>query len=340
MAACRGAALGLSFLAILNLLEHFIYSNDLVRNWITDLLPLTPQLSLAAFTMFATSLLLFSMRPALPVPVMMTLVSLLVVFTGFCGRDLWLISQHMQEPARTTALIAPLAKIMWLLVVAIGVITGNSDHTRGRSSSVAVFLCAALSVFGYCVATVQSGRLPDKLPDSAVPAVLALNSIASLGQSSDASITAIDKTAIALVQSQHGHLLVISGKSVEESDISRTSRLILPGLDAASSQIVIDTDSTTFSASLRYAGQLPGLQQDRRIIIIGRAQELARIRILAARCQLAAVVVPAEPAAEKSEGGIAMLTEAVQLLKAMLTPATEFVRNTANPNTPSPLPAR
>ena len=327
--------MGFSCLAILNLLDHFSYSSDLVRNWITDLRPLTPQLSLAAFTMFATSLLLFSMKPALPAPVMIALMSLLVLFTGFCGRDLWLISRHMQEPARTTALIAPLTKTMWLIVVAIGVVTGNSDHTRGRSSFVAVLLCGLLSLFGYGVATVQSGRLPDKLPDSAVPAILALNSPGRSDQSSDESITAIDKTATAMMLSQHGHLVVISGKRPEEQESSLLERLILPGLDAASKQIVIDTDSMTFDESVRYAGQLPQLQQDRRMIIVGRAQELARIRVLAARCQLVASVVPADTA-ESSEGGILMLTEAFQLLKAMLTPAIEFARKSSSPNTPSP----
>ncbi len=340
MAACRGAALGLAFLAILNLLEPFVYSNDLVRNWLTDLRPLTPQLSLAAFTMFATSLLLFSMRPALPAPVMLVLLSLLVVFIAFCGRDLWLVSQHMQEPARTTALMAPLTKVMWLIVVGTGVVTGNSERTRGRSSGMAIFLCAVLSVFGYCIATVQSGRLADTLPDSAVPVILALNSTVSPEQTSGLSISAVDKQATALMLSKHGQLLVISGKSGDESERSLLSRLILPGLNAAATQIAIDTDSTTFDASLRYADRLPQLQQDRRIIIVvGNELELARIRVLASRCRLVAIVVPVESAAENPKSGMLVLTEAVQLLKAMLTPAIEFAKKTANSNTPSPLPA-
>lgn len=340
MAACRGAALGLAALVTLNLLEPFVCSNDLVRNWITDLRPLTAQLSLAVCTMLATSLLLFSMRPALPAPVMMTLLSLLVGFTGFCSRDLWLISQHMQEPARTTALIAPLTRIMWLLVVSIGVLTGNSDRTRGRSSFFAVMLCAALSLFGYCVATVQSGRLPDKLPESAVPAILALNSAAGIEQPSEVSLSAINKTATALMLSQHGQVLVISGKSVDEKEFSLWSRLVLPGIDAASRRIVIDTNSNTYDASLRYAGLLPQMQQDRRIIVVGRDLELARIRILAARCRLIPVVVPAEQPAENSDSRIVMLGEAVQLLKAMLTPAIEFAVKTADPSTPSQESAR
>ena len=328
MAVSRGAALGLSCLLMLNLMEVFVYSTSAAENWLTNLQPLTQSAGIASMAMFATSLLMFALRPALPAPVLLASIALLAMFVGFLGKDLWQISQQMTDATRTTAMTAPLGILMLLAVTGMGILAGNRDSAQGRSSFLSIILSAGLTLLAFGIVTMQSGRLSDFLPDTSASVILVSRSADGLAEDLPVDLSHRLQTSSQLLLQDHGELLVVFGRPPEPSE-SRTDSVRALLLDAGvpESQILADVDSTDAAAALKHLARLPQLQSDRPIIVVGDWYELARIRLLAKRLRLSVTAVPADDHVQRSGSGKRVAREIVSLAACLVEPAIQFFRN-------------
>jgi len=332
MAVSRGAALGLSCLVMLNLMEVFVYSTSAADNWLTNLQPLTQSAGIACMAMFATSLLMFALRPALPAPVLLASLALLALFVGFIGKDLWQISQHVVGAPRTTAMIAPLGIFMLLAVTGMGILAGNTDSAQGRSSLLFILLNGGLTLLAFGIVTVQSGRLSDALPETSASVILVSRSIDGSTDDLSVDLSYRLQTASQLLLESHGKLLVVFGTSPEPGEsVSDPVRTFLLDAGVAESQILADVDSSDAAAALKHAAGLPQLQSDRRIIVIGEWHELARIRLLAKRLGLSVTAVPAKDQDQSAVSGMKLAQEIVALAACLTEPAIRFLQNSPQP---------
>jgi len=327
MAVSRGAALGLSCLLMLNLMEVFVYSTSAAENWLTNLQPLTQSAGIASMAMFATSLLMFALRPALPAPVLLASIALLAMFAGFIGKDLWQISQHMTDATRTTAMTAPLGILMLLVVTGMGILAGNRDSTQGRSSFLSIILSAGLTLLAFGIVTVQAGRLSDSLPDTSACVIVVSRSVGNSAEDLPVDLSHRLKTASQLLQ-DHGKLLVVFGRPPEPSESGSDSvRALLLDAGVPESHILADVDSTDAAAALKHLARLPQLQSDRPIIVVGDWYELARIRLLAKRLRLSVTAVLADDPDQRSDSGMRVAQEIVSLAACLVEPAIQFFRS-------------
>ena len=332
MAVSRGSALGLSCLMVLNLLEVFVHSTSIVENWFSNLQPLTQPVGITVMAMSAVALLMYSMRPALPGPVWFASIGMVLILLGFCGREIWQISQTVPEELRTTVIARPLGIVMLLAVAGIGIVAGNARSVRGRSSFLAILFSAILAIVGFAVVTVQSGGISDSLPETEVPLILVFGcQLDSDGKPSEALIDRV-KTASRLVLAKHGKILVLSGAlndgSVSEPEVMQQ---VATAAGVASTLIVLDPNGTNTAASMRFAASLPELRDDRRIIGVSHWYQLARIRLQARQSGLTMFAIAADQEHALFNQNILVAREVVDLLRAFCEPAIEFSRGLVRP---------
>jgi len=335
LAVSRGAALGFSGLLVLNLLEVFVHSTSAVQNWFTRLDPLTQPVGITVLSMAATALLMFAMRPALPGPVWLASIGTVVVLAGFCGKELWQISQSVPEPMRTTAMARPLGIVMLLAVAGMGILLGNASSVRGRSSFLAILFSSILTIAGFAVVTIQSGGVSDSLPSAPVPVILAFGCpLDSDGKPSE-ELTDRVKTASGLLLEKQGDMLVFSGAHDAEF-VSRNDAMQELATEAgvADSSIVMNPNVGNTAASIQFLESLPELKEDRRIIAVSHWYELSRIRLLARRSGLAVSAIAAEQEHALFNQNRLVAREVADLLKTLCEPAVEFGRQFVRPVDP------
>jgi vancomycin permeability regulator SanA len=332
LAVSRGAALGLSCLLVLNLLEVFVHSTSAVQNWFTHLDPLTQPVGITVLSMSATALLMFAMRPALPGPVWFVSIGTVVVLGGFCGKELWQISQSVPEPLRTTSMARPLGMVMLLAVAGIGILLGNASSVRGRSSFLAILFSSILAIAGFAVVTIQSGGISDAIPSTPVPAILVFGcQLDSDGKPSE-ELTDRVKTASGLFLEKHGNMLVFSGAHDAEF-VSRNDAMqaLAAAAGVADSSIVLNPNVSNTAASIRFIELLPEVKEDRRIIAVSHWYELSRIRLLARRSGLAVSATAAEQEHALFDQNRLVAREVFEMLNVFFQPAIEFGRGFVRP---------
>jgi vancomycin permeability regulator SanA len=332
LAVSRGAALGLSCLLVLNLLEVFVYSTSAVENWFTNLQPLTQPVGITVLAMAATALVMFSLKPALPGPVWFASVGTVVLLGGFCGRELWQISQSVPESQRTTAMARPLGIVMLLAAAGIGIVLGNAGSLRGRSSILMILFSSILAIAGFAVVTIQSGGVSDPLPTTEVPVILTFgNQLEADGNPSEALADRV-ATASRLLLEKHGRILVLSG-AFADGPVARTDAMqeLAIAAGVAETSIVLDPNVSQTATSIRFAGSLPEVRDNRHIMGVSHWYELARIRLLARRSGMTVSAVAAEQEHALFNQNMLVAREVLDLLNALCQPAIEFGRGFLRP---------
>jgi vancomycin permeability regulator SanA len=336
MAVCRGAALGLCVLVVLNLAEIIVHSTSAVDNWFCNLQPMPNQVALAVLAMAATCLLLFAVRPALPGPVWFSAGALVLVFVAGCGREIWQIQQTVPEMDRITAMIKPLGIAMLFIVAAIGILTGNSSAVQGRSSFIAITISACLAFVSFTVVEVQSGGLSDPLPETIVP--LALIPGCSLHTDGAATDELTDRvnTGVAMLNDRKARKLFLSGGAgqggVTEGEAMRAVAMAA-GIDETN--LLVDEEDSTMPLSVASLSRQPELKDKRDAIIISHWYELARCRRLARQNGLNPIGIAAEQKHALFNQNILVAKEVVSLMKTLYEPAVQLVRGTAPVSQPS-----
>lgn len=331
MAVARGAALGLACLLALNLLEIFVHGTSAVENWFCSLKPLTQPLCIAILAMAATSFVMFSMRPGLPGPVWFATFGLVLMFSGFCGWELLRINQQVPDAMRVTAMARPLGILMLLAVAGIGVLTGNADSVRGRSSFFAIVTSAAIAISAFAVVTIQTGGLSDTVSEMPVSAILVLGCGLNADGTPSEALTDRVISGCKLLQATHSTLLVLSGRP----GINGVSEpAVMQQLSIASgvteSSLLLHESGTDLAASIRFVAGLPELKDDRRVIVVSHWHQLARARLLARRTGVTVVAVAAEQQHALFNQNLLVAKEVGSLLKAFCDPGVEFVRSSTN----------
>lgn len=327
MSVARGSALGLACMITLNLLEIFVHDTSAVDNWLCSLKPLTEPACIAVLAMSATSLTLFSMRPALPGSVRMVTFGLVLMFSGFCGWELWQVAQRTPDPLRVTAMARPLGTLMLLAVAGIGVSTGNSDSVQGRASLFTIGTATVIAMIAFTVVTIQTGGLSDAIPEAPGPAILVLGcALNPDGTPSDALKDRVH-TGGQLFQKGSSRLLVLSGNpgSPGKSEPAVMKQLSLNS-GVTETAILLDEGGTNIAASIEFVAHLPELSSDKRVIVVSHWYQLARVRMLARRSGLSVVAVAAEQKHALFSQNQLVAREVGALLKSICDPGLEFLR--------------
>ena len=329
----RGSALGLACLMMLNLLETFVHGTSSVENWFCSLQPLTQPLCKAVLAMTATSLLMFSMRPGLPGPVWFATFGLVLMFSGFCGWELWQIAQRTPEATRVTAMSRPLGILMLLAVAGIGVLTGNAEIVRGRSSFFTIVTTAAIAITAFAVVTIQTGGLSDTVSDRPVPAVLVPGCGLNADGTPSEALTDRILTGCKLMHEGCGKLLVLSGSPGIEGDSEPAAmKQLSVSSGVTESSLLLDEGGTDLAASIRFVAGLPELKDDRRVIVVSHWYQLARARLLARRSGVTVIAVTAEQRHALFNQNLLVAQEVGALLKAFCDPGVQFVRSSISPD--------
>lgn len=338
MAVCRGSALGLCVLLILNLAEIFIHSTSPVDNWLCNIRPVPNQVAIGFLAMGATCLLLFSMRPALPGPVWFSTGAIVLMFVAGCGREIWTIQQTVPEPDRITAMLKPLGVTMLFLVAGIGVLTGNSTAVQGRSSFFAIITSAGLAFVSFAVVAVQSGGLSDGLPETTVPFAFVQGAPPNSDGTATDELTDRMTTAVDLVKDRKARKLYLnSGSSADNDSAGESMKLIAIAAGLEESSIVLndtgrgDSDIRTAIAAL---SQQPELKNKRDAIVIDHWYELARCRMLAKRNGLSPIGIAAHQQHALFNQNTLVAKEVLALMKTLCDPAVQFVKGIASGASP------
>ena len=334
MAVCRGSALGLSVLLILNLAEIFVHSTSAVDNWICNIQPIPNQVAIGFLAMGATCLLLFAMRPALPGPVWFSTGAIVLLFVAGCGREIWKIQQTVPESDRITAMLKPLGITMLFLVAGIGVLTGNSTAVQGRSSFFAIITSAALAFVSFAVVSVQSGGLSDPLPQTAVPFVFVPGTVPNSDGSATDEISDRMNTAIELFNDRKARKLFLSNSAgVDRATALEPMKALAIAAGVEESSIVLD-DSEQSGSDLRNSiaalSQHPELKEKRDAIVVDHWYELSRCRMLARRHGLNPIGIAAKQQHALFNQNTLVAREVLALMKTLCDPALEFGKGIAS----------
>ena len=322
LAVSRGSALGLSLLMGLNLAEAVVYSTSAVNNWFTHLSPLTQPIGVTILAMAATSWLMFAVRPALPGPVQFAALALIVTLSGFCGRDLWLVSQHADDSQKAMSMTQPLGTLMLLAVAGVGIVSGNSSSARGRSSFIAILVSAFVAILCFAVISIQTGGVSDAIPAEATPVILVLGCGDSPNGKPSDKLTDRLNTAFKLIQDRKAKTVILSGST----EVSMMNELALAA-GLGPDQILLDDQQTNIASSVQFAASQEALKSDRRLIVVSHWHELSRIRLLVQRSGLQAIGVAAQQEHALFNQNFLVLKEAAMLISAQCEPAVRFIRN-------------
>jgi len=322
LAVSRGAGFGLAILLGLNLMEVFVHSTSAVENWLTDLRPLSQPMGITVLAMASTSLLMFGMRPALPGPIQFATFVFVAVFSGFCGRELWQISRIASEPYRTTAMIQPLGVLMLFAVSAVGILAGNSDSVRGRSSWIAIFVSTILTILCFAVVTVQSGGLSDSKPPESVPTVLVIGGQQAANGNLSEELTDRVATGCRLITEKSGDRLLLSGSSETQAMKALALESKVP-----EEKIDVNSESGDIQSAIHVVASATDAESDKRVIIVSHWFELARIRNAAKRDGLQVTAVAAEQKHALFNQNLRVAREVVSLLKSLCEPTAAYLRN-------------
>ncbi len=293
MAVSRGAALALAVIAALNLVEVLAMGTSSVQNWFCSFAPLNQAVSTSILAIAAPSLLLFMLRPALPSPVQLATMGVLLGLGGFCAWRIWIIQKHVAEAERTVSMLKPLGLILICSVAGFGVLAGNSIHARGRSSFVAMMVAAALSLLAFLVVTIQSGGVSDPSPDTALPAVIVISMPAeSDGTVSEALKDRIETAAKLVTDGWAKKLIVCSVENDQSYPNADAMAEVALSAGVPEEQLVRSSDGIEFSSAVT-AAETMGLGEKRQIAIVSHWHELASFRLLGARSKLEVTAVAA-----------------------------------------------
>ena len=323
----RGAALAIAIITTLNLLEVFAFNTSAVNNWLCDFRMITQPLCIAILTMLATALLMYSLKPALPVTVWMATIVLVTIVAVFAGWELWDVTQRIPENLRQTAMSRPLGILMLFAVAGMGILVGDSPSMHGKSSLLIIAGSSILSVTGFVIVTLQSASIGDPIPSDAAPAILVLGcAVESDGTPSEA-LTDRMATGSKLFLDGHGKLLILSGGTGEGS-ITESAVMKKSALEAGvpETNLLLDSAGINAADSIRYAAALPELKQDRRIIVVSHWYQLARIRMLGRHVGLQVIAVPAEQQHALFDQNRLYAQEVIAFLKTSLASVNELAQ--------------
>ncbi len=295
IAVSRGAALGITFITTLNLLEVFAFNTSAVNNWLCNFRMITQPLSIALLTMLATATLMYSVKPALPVTVWMATLVLVTIVAVFSSWELWDITQRVPENLRQTAMSRPLGVLMLFAVAGMGILVGDSPSVSGKSSFLIIAGSSSLAVMGFVIVTLQSGSISDPIPSDVAPAILVLGCAVERDGTPSEALADRMATGNKLFLDGGGKLLLLSG-GPSQGSVTESAAMKKLALAAGVQETRLLLDSAGISAadSIEYAAALPELQADRRIIVVSHWYQLARIRMLGRQAGLQVIAVQAE----------------------------------------------
>jgi hypothetical protein len=337
MAACRGAALGLAVLLGFNLLEVFACGTESADSWICSLSPASGSVGIVVLAMAATALLLFAMHPALPGPVWMTALGVVLLFCAAIGRDLWNASQILPQSDRTTALIRPVGVLMLLCVAGVGILTGRSDRVRGRSSWLMILMTALITIAAFCIITVQAGGRGDPLPAESVAMIVVVGD--PLTADEQLSEVLLDRLrVVATLQADYGDAPVaLCGVTEHSEELSADVRGELTSTAGISEdRLILITGPAESAQVIRTIAARPELNENRRVILIAHWYQLARLRLLSRRSELAATLLAADQTHALFNQNLLVAKEVAATLISLADPGVQFLRGVAVPAQPAP----
>ncbi|MCA9010814.1 MAG: YdcF family protein [Planctomycetaceae bacterium] len=322
----RGAALGVAWITVFNLVEIFAFNTSAIHNWLCNFRMLTQPLCISVLSMLATALFIYAVKPGLPGSVWLATTCLIAVVTLFTGWDLWEVNQNSPENLRQTAMSRSLGVLMLLAVAGLGILIGDSKAIHAGSSLVTVGISCILTIFGFVVVTLQSGSIGDLLPADAVPVILVPG--CDMDPEVDPSEALHDRvtTASQLFKDGHAELLVLSGSSGDE-DATGTAALKLMAVEAGVPEqaIVLDNSSVDTAQALQFANRLPELENDHRLIVVSHWFELARMRMLGRQAGIQIFAVPAEQKHALSDQQRLYAQEVLAFLRTCVHPAKKLL---------------
>ena len=295
IAVSRGAALGITFITTLNLLEVFAFNTSAVNNWLCNFRMITQPLSIALLTMLATATLMYSVKPALPVTVWMATLVLVTIVAVFSSWELWDITQRVPENLRQTAMSRPLGVLMLFAVAGMGILVGDSPSVSGKSSFLIIAGSSSLAVMGFVIVTLQSGSISDPIPSDVAPAILVLGCGVERDGTPSEALADRMATGNKLFLDGRGKLLLLSG-GPSQGSVTESAAMKKLALAAGvpETRLLLDSAGISAADSIEYAAALPELQADRRIIVVSHWYQLARIRMLGRQAGLQVIAVQAE----------------------------------------------
>jgi vancomycin permeability regulator SanA len=324
MAVARGSALGLSFLLGCNLLEVSVHGTSAVQNWFCDLTPVPQSVALALMALAATSLLLFSIKPALPAPVRLVAVAVLAGLITLPALEAWTLSQTPADSSRTLALTGPLGLIMLATVALIGVMLGGSLLAKGRSSLLAILLSASICVASFLLVAVQSGGVSDpmSLPESGMVVVLGIDQLPDADGQLAAPLEDRLKTVAQILKDHPTSKLIVAGASGTEA---MQAWLNSEGIEA-SRQIAL-ADPIELADLVHQVSLQPEVAESRRIVLVAHWYQLARLRWLCRRDHLQVAAVAAHQDHAVFDQNTLVARETALLLKLAVDPIARFARD-------------
>ena len=305
----------------------FAYNTSAVNNWLCNFRMVTQPLSIAILAMMATALLMYSMKPALPGTVWMATIALVTIVALFAGWDLWEVTQRVPDDLRQTAMSRPLGILMLLAVAGMGILVGDSPVAYGKASILTIAFSCLLTVLGFVVVTLQSGSMSDPLPADAPPVILVLGcTVDSDGAPSEALADRV-ATASKLQVDGHGKLLVLSGGPGEGTVTeSQAMQKLAIANGVPESALQLDPAGISVENSLQFVDTLPGLKDDRRVIVVSHWYQLARIRMLGRHAGLQVIAVPAAQEHALFNQNRLYAQEATAFLKTCFEPMRTMVQ--------------
>lgn len=337
MAVSRGAALALAIIAGLNLVEILAMGTSSVQNWFCSFAPLNQAFSTSILAIAAPSLLLFTLRPALPSPVQLATMGVLLGIGGFCAWRIWIIQKHVAEAERTVSMLKPLGLMLICSVAGFGVLAGNSIHARGRSSFIAMMIAAALSLLAFLVVTIQSGGVSDSSADSALPAVIVISMPANDDGSVSEALKDRLETAAKLVTDGWAKKLIVCSLENDQSypSVDAMAEVALAA-GVPEQHLVRNSDGVEFS-SVAAAAESQGLGEKRQIAIVSHWHELASLRLLGARRKLDVTAVAAKQTHALFGQNTLVAKEVMKLGKLYVEPLIVYAKSlqASQPQAPS-----
>jgi len=335
MAVARGSALGLSLLLGCNLLEVSVHGTSAVQNWFCDLTPVPQSAAMALMALAATSLLLFSIKPALPGPVRMVAAVMLTGMITLPAIKAWTLSQMPADDSRTLALTGPLGLIMLATVALIGVLLGGSLLAKGRSSLLAILLSATICVASFLLVAVQSGGVSDPmtLPESGMVVVLGIDQLPDADSQLPAPLEDRLRTAVQILNDHPTTKVIVAGGAATEV---MQAWLSSEGIDT--SRHIALADPLELTDLVHQVSLLPDVSESRHIVLIAHWYQLARLRWLCRREHLQVAAVATHQDHAVFDQNTLVARETAQLLKLAVDPVVRFARNQTRPQESANVP--
>lgn len=327
----RGAALGFACLLTCNLMEILHYGSSSTENWFCSLRPLPDSLARVLLAMAVPSFFLFALRSAVPGPVRNALLLIAALLLAAMARDLQVNFHDLPEADRLRGSARSIAAIAFLLTSGLGLLSNARHHAASYGQMAPLLFAAAVTVFGFPIACIQSASTPRPLPDGTQLCLIITPQARNSTSSTPASLAATSARLLRIAPDTLFLVCRTTAASTPTDDLATELQKELAAASIPSNAISIlfkVSDNALFAGLTKH----PDLQTSprRRISILAPAEELARLDLLARRHNLSPLLIP-DTATTDAVSPSGTFHQTLRLLQTMVQPASEYLQSLRAP---------